>query len=201
MRFNIVALLAAFIILAACSSTKEVVTPAPPPVSKETKPVKPPIEREFAYTERYYVKGAVIGDSADIKDPLQAIRVIQLKQGSGEVLVLSSFDKLGEATMETWLGIELPSFKPGSYDLAKARKITFYRFYLGDDRKRIDGQSCEGNLKIESNQDGELIGAIDATINGQNKSFGQTNQTVRVSFIGAFRIKEVDLENTMMKTR
>ena len=75
----------------------------------------------------YYVKGAVIGDPKDVDDPLQAIRVIQLKPGADEVLVISSFDKQGETSLETWFGIELPSFAPGTYDLADARKISFYR--------------------------------------------------------------------------
>lgn len=201
MKYNILALCAMFLLVSACSGTKEEVTSQPPPVVKQAAPEKAPAEREFTYTERYYVKNAVIGDPADVSDPLQAIRVIQLKPGSGEVLVISSFDNEGEKPLETWLGIELASFAPGIYNLADAKKISFYRFYLGDDRKRIDGQSGEGKLKIESNENGELIGHIDATIIGTIKSFDQKNEQVRFTFTGSFRIQEVELENTMMKTR
>ncbi|MFZ1729658.1 MAG: hypothetical protein WBQ23_08140 [Bacteroidota bacterium] len=201
MKYNILAIIVLFLLVSACSGTKEEVAIQPPPVEKKVVPEKAPPEREFTYTERYYVKNAVIGDPADVSDPLQAIRVIQLKPGSGEVLVISSFDDKGEKPLETWLGIELPSFAPGKYNLSQAKKISFYRFYLGDDRKRIDGQTSDGYLKVESNENGELIGSIDATINGVTKSFNEQNQPVRVVFTGSFRIQEVELENTMMKTR
>lgn len=202
MKYRILAIFAAIFLFSACSSTKEEVTPPPPPpVVRGEKPEVAPTEREFTYTERYYVKNAVISDPSEVKDALQALRVIQLEAGSAETLVFSSFDKKGEASLETWFGIELPSFAPGVYDLSTATKIAFYRFYLGDDRKRIDGSSSEGKIKIESNQDGELTGSIDATINGLMKAFDQQNQEVKVTFTGSFRIKLVDLENTMMKTR
>jgi hypothetical protein len=201
MKHQIVALTATFLLFSACSSTEEQVKPEPPPIQKETevKPVEP--EREFTYTERYYVKNALIGDPTDVDDPLQAIRVIQLKPGTGEVLVISSFDKQDATSLETWFGIELPSFTPGTYDLAKAKKISFYRFYLGEEKKRIDGQFSEGTLRIESNAGGELTGSVDATINGMSKSFDEASKPVRVKFSGSFRIQEVELENTMMKTR
>ncbi|MBE0645024.1 MAG: hypothetical protein IH600_13150 [Bacteroidetes bacterium] len=201
MKYNILTLAAAMLLLSACSSTEEQVKPEPPPVKKETeiKHVEP--VRVFTYTERYYVKGASIGDPTDVDDPLQAIRVIQLKPGTGEVLVVSSFDKQDATSLETWFGIELPSFAPGTYDLAKAKKIAFYRFYLGDEKKRIDGQSCEGTLKVESNADGELIGSIEATVIGTTRSFDEGNKPVRVTFTGSFRIQEVELENTLMKSR
>ncbi len=201
MNYTVTALFAAILLFSACSSTEEQVKPEPPPVEKETavKPVEP--ERVFTYTERYYVKGAVIGDPKDVDDPLQAIRVIQLKPGADEVLVISSFDKQGETSLETWFGIELPSFAPGTYDLADARKISFYRFYLGEEKKRIDGQSCDGTLKIESNADGALTGSVEATVNGISKSFDTADAPVRVKFSGSFRIQEVALENTIMKTR
>ena len=200
MKHSLVLSITAFVLFSACSGTPENVQTAPPPVQKkeEVKPIEP--EREYTYTERYYVKGATISDPAEVSDALQALRVIQLKPGGGEVLVISSFDKLNTA-LETWFGIELPSFAPGAYDLAQATKFAFYRFYLGDERKRIDGQSCEGSIKIESNEKGELIGAINATINGTTKTFDAKNTPVRITFAGSFRIKEVALENTMIKTR
>ncbi len=201
MKHSILAVFAVILLFSACSSTKEEVKIVPPPVLKEEKPEMAPPEREFTYTERYYVKNAVISDPADVKDALQALRVIQLEAGNAETLVISSFDKKGDATLETWLGIELPSFAPGIYELSTARKIAFYRFYLGEDRKRIDGSSSEGKIKIESNQDGDLIGSINATITATMKAFDQQNQEVNVTFTGSFRIKQVDLENTMMKTR
>jgi hypothetical protein len=201
MKYQIAVLSASVFLFSACASTEEQLPPQAPPVvkEKEIKPVEP--EREFTYTERYYVKGATIGDPTDVSDALQAIRVIQLKPGTGEVLVFSSIDKMNESTLETWLGIELPSFAPGSYDLDQATKISFYRFYLGDDRKRIDGSSCEGKIKIESNTNGELIGSINATVNGTVKSFQAGNSEVNVVFTGSFRIQEEELENTIMKSR
>jgi len=200
MKYSLVLSTIAIISFSACSSAPETVQTTPPPVQKqeEVKPIEP--EREFTYTERYYVKGATISDPTEVSDALQAIRVIQLKPGSGEVLVISSFDKLNTA-LETWFGIELPSFAPGMYDLSQATKFSFYRFYLGDDRKRIDGESCEGSIKIESNEKGELIGAINATVNGTSKTFDAKNIPVRIAFSGSFRIKEVALDDTMIKTR
>jgi hypothetical protein len=201
MKYNILAFLAAAVLFFGCSSTKEEVNLQPPPVKKEVRPEKEPPPRVFTYTERYWVKNAVIGDPEKLQDPLQAIRVIQLQPGSGEVLVFSVVETKGETALETWFGIELPSFAPGTYDLSEARKISFYHFYLGDNRKRIDGQSCEGKLTIESNQDGELIGAISAMIDGASKRIGQESRPVAVAFNGSFRIKEVALENTIMKSR
>lgn len=200
MKYFLLSSAVALILLSACSGSKEQVQPIPPQAQKkeEVKPIEP--EREFTYTERYYVKSATIGDPTEVIDALQAIRVIQLKPGSGEVLVISSFDKLNSA-LETWFGIEFPSFAPGIYDLAEATKFAFYRFYLGDERKRIDGQSCEGNLKIESNEKGELIGTINATITGATRSLDTGNTPARIAFSGSFRIKQVALEDTMIKTR
>lgn len=201
MRYQLAALFATVFLFSACASTEQQLPPQAPPVAKEKeiKPVEP--EREFTYTERYYVKGATIGDPTKVNDPLQAIRVIQLEPGSGEVLVLNTIDKMNESALETWFGIELPSFAPGIHDLAQATKVSFYRFYLGDDRKRIDGSSCEGRIKIESNTDGELIGAINATVNGNMKSFQAGNSEVKIVFTGSFRIQEEELENTIMKSR
>lgn len=190
------------VFLAACSGTEEQIkpeTPPAPPKTTEIKPVEP--VREFTYNERYYVTRATIGDPSDVDDALQAIRVIQLKPGANEVLVISSFDRQGETSLETWFGIEMPSFAPGRYDLADAGKIAFYRFYLGEQRKRIDGQKSSGTLVVESNENDELIGTIDATIDGVTKSFEEASKSVQVRFTGSFRIQKEDLENTIMKTR
>ena len=190
------------ILLAACSGSEEQVRmEIPPPKKEEKKITPPPPEREFTFNERYYVRNAEIDDPENINDPLQAIRVIQLKEGNSEVLVISSFDKLAQQSMETWFGIEMPSFAPGTYQLTDAERILFYRFYLGDERKRIDGESYEGTIEIEEHQDGSLIGYIDATVNGVTKSFEEDSRPVRVKFSGSFRVQEADLENTMMKTR
>jgi len=202
MNIKSVAIALLAVLLAACSGTEEQVRmEIPPPKKEEPKITPPPPEREFTFNERYYVKSAAIDDPENVNNPLQAIRVIQLKEGNNEVLVISSFDKLAQQSMETWFGIEMPSFAPGRYRLADAERILFYRFYLGDERKRIDGESYEGTIEIEEHSDGGLIGYIDATVNGVTKSFEEESKPVRVKFSGSFRVQEVELENTMMKTR
>lgn len=201
MRYPIVFLFFA-IFLVSCASTEEQIPPQAPPVEKKQtiEPVQP--ERVYSYTERYYVKNAVIGDPKDVEDPLQAIRVIQLQPGGNEVLVISSFDKLGESTLETWLGIELPKFEAGKeYDLTNAVRISYYRFYLGEDRKRTDASTATGVLKIERNENGELIGAIDAKLQGANRVIGKPDVPVEIAFSGSFRIQEEAIENTILKTR
>ncbi len=202
MKFTSAAAILLAVLLAACSGSEEQVRmEIPPPKKEEPKIAPPPPEREFTFNERYYVKSAAIDDPENINDALQAIRVIQLKEGKNEVLVISSFDKLAQQSMETWFGIEMPSFAPGKYKLADAERILFYRFYLGDERKRIDGETYEGTIEIEEHGDGNLIGYVDATVNGVTKSFEEDSKKVRVKFSGSFRVQEVALENTMMKTR
>ena len=201
MRYSIVLLLVSVFFIS-CASTEEQLPPQAPPIVKEKKiePVEP--ERVYSYTERYYVKNAVIGDPKDVNDPLQAIRVIQLEPGGNEVLVISSFDKLGETSLETWLGIEMPKFEAGKeYNLSNATRLSYYRFYLGDERKRSDANSATGMIKIERNENGEIIGAIDATLQGVNRAIGKADAPVEISFSGSFRIQEEALENTIMKSR
>ena len=195
-------LLITLLVLAGCSGAKEELkTEAPPVAKKDTVVTPPPTERVYTYSERYAIPDATIDEATNVDDPLQAIRVIQLKEGKNSVLVISSFDTLAGQSLETWFGIELPSFAPGSYALADAANAELYRFYLGEDRKRIDGESYEGKLTIEENSDGYVSGYIDATINGVTKSFDADSKPVRVTFTGSFRIQVVDLENTLMKTR
>lgn len=202
MKFTSAAIALLAVLLVACSGSEEQVRmEIPPPRKEEPKITPPPPEREFTFTERYYIKNAAIDDPENIDDALQAIRVIQLKEGKNEVLVISSFDKLAQQSMETWFGIEMPSFGPGKHQLADAERILFYRFYLGDKRKRIDGESYEGTITIEEGDDGYLIGYVDATVNGLTKSFEEETKRVRVKFSGSFRVQEVELENTLMKSR
>lgn len=202
MKITVQLCLAAAVFLAACSGSENNVPPEAPPVAKKDSVITPPpTARVFTYNERYFIENASIADAKDIDDALQAIRVIQLKEGKNQVIVISSFDKLGETSLETWFGIEMPSFAPGTYNLADAVQAAFYRFYLGDERKRIDGQVYEGTITVDSNDDEAVTGYIDATINGQTRSFEEESKDVRVRFTGSFRIGKVDLENTMMKTR
>lgn len=201
MRYTSAAVILLVILLSACSSTQEQVKMVPPEKDETPKIVPPEPEREFTFNERYFVRDAAIGDPKDVDDPLQAIRVIQLQKGSNQVLVISSFDKVAGEAMETWLGVEMPSFKPGTYKLAKATRVMFYRFFLGEERKRIDGEAYEGTITIEEEKDGYLIGYIDATINGLTRSFQEDSKKVRVRMTGSFHIQEVELENTMMKSR
>jgi hypothetical protein len=202
MKYTSAILLILGVLLASCSGTNdEIQTEAPPVAKKDTIITPPPAARVYTFTERYFIPGAEIDAATNVDDPLQAIRVIQLKEGKNNVLVISSFDKLGETTLETWFGIELPSFAPGKYMLADAANTAFYRFYLGDKRKRIDGESYEGSITVEEYKDGYISGSIDATINAVTKSFEESSKPVRVTFSGSFRIQEVALENTMMKTR
>jgi len=202
MKYTTAVVLVLSALLAACSAAnEEIKTEAPPVAKKDTLVTPPPAARVYTYSERYFVPDAEIDAATNVEDPLQAIRVIQLKEGKNNVLVVSSYDKLGETSLETWFGIELPSFAPGKYMLANASNAAFYRFYLGDKRKRIDGESYEGSITVEEYKDGYLSGSIDATINGVTKSFEEDSKPVRVTFTGSFRIQEVALENTMMKSR
>lgn len=195
-------MLISLLFIAGCSgANEELKTEAPPVAKKDTVVTPPPTARVYTYNERYAIPSASIDEATNVDDPLQAIRVIQLKEGKNSVLVVSSFDKLGEQSLETWFGIELPAFRPGSYPLADVVNAQFYRFYLGNERKRIDGQSYEGTVTIEEYADGYVSGYIDATINGITRSFEEESKPVRVTFTGSFRIQEVELENTLMKTR
>jgi len=190
------------VLFSACSGSEEQVRmEIPPPKKAEPAVTPPPAEREFTFNERYFITNAAIDDPENIDDALQAIRVIQLKKGANQVLVISSFDRLADTSMETWFGIEMPTFAPGTYQLKDAKKLAFYRFYLGDDRKRIDGESFEGTVTIEEEKNGYLIGSLDATIQGMTKSFEEESRPVRVRFMGSFRIQNVNLEDTMMKQR
>ncbi len=202
MKVSIALFLPALLLVAACSGTnEELKTEAPPVAKKDTIVTPPPTARVYTYNERYFIPDAEIDEATNVDDPLQAIRVIQLKKGTNSVLVISSFDELAGQSLETWFGIELPSFAPGTYQLADAPKIQFYRFYLGEDRTRIDGESYEGSITVEENKDGYVSGYIDATINGITKSFEEKSKQVRVTFTGSFKIQEVALENTLMKSR
>lgn len=189
------------LLLVSCAAPEEQIKPDPPPAEKKKEITPVEQVREYTFTERYYVRDAGIGDPTEVDDPLQAIRVIQLTPGNNEVLVISSFDREGETPRETWLGIELPSFAPGRYDLSGADAFMFYRFYLGEERRRIDGVSLSGRLTVESNTDGVLTGSIDADISGLSRAFEKENSSERVHFSGSFRIQEVEFDNTIMKTR
>lgn len=201
MKYIFSTLVFACVLLAACSAPEEIKTEQPPIAKKDSIITPPPATRVYTYNERYFIPNASIDDATNIDDPLQAIRVIQLKKGTNKVLVISSFDKLGENSLETWFGIEMPSFAPGSYRISDAAQLAFYRFYLGEQRKRIDGKKYDGKLTIEQYKDGYISGHIDAKISGETKSFDEESKPVTVTFTGSFRIQEVALENTLMKTR
>ena len=178
-----------------CSSPKEEVKPVTPEVQQKLD--LPKIDaRVFKFEDRYYVKNAAIDKATNIDDPVQALRVIQLKPGANETLVISAFDKVDGEAQETWLGLEFPSLAPGTYDLAKAVEIKFYRFYLGESHKRFDGNSIEGKLTIEERKDGNIIGYVDATIKGVTKAFDTPSQELSMKFFGSFKIQEVDLDAT-----
>ncbi|MBL0175080.1 MAG: hypothetical protein IPP94_07420 [Ignavibacteria bacterium] len=192
------------VFLASCSSPKEEIrTVKPETGTVDVTPPAPP--RVFQYEDRYFVRDASIDPSTKVDDPLQAIRVIQLKPGTHDVLVISVFAKEKEAgaevASETWFGIELPSMAPGTYDLAKAAEVKFYRFHLGDKPLRLDGQKCTGTITIEDSRDGFLTGAIVARIEGVSKSFLDVSAPFTTAFTGSFRIKEVPLEATLIKGR
>ena len=201
MKYVFSTLIFACILLAACSAPEEIKTETPTIAKKDSIITPPAAARVYTYNDRYFIPDASIDDATNVDDPLQAIRVIQLKKGANKVLVISSFDKLGETSLETWFGIEMPSFAPGSYKIAEAAQLAFYRFYLGEERKRIDGQKYDGTLTIEEYKDGYISGHIDAKIGGVTKSFEEDSKPVTVTFTGSFRIQEVALENTLMKTR
>ncbi|GEM_PF-1251770 len=186
-----------------CSSPKEEIKPVEVQVEK-TPVTPPPPPRVFQFEDRYFVRNASIDLATNIENPLEAIRVIQLKTGPNQVLVISSFEKAGDtkrAAVETWLGIELPSFSPGTYDLSSAAKVSFYRFVLGEKSERYDGESCTGSIVIEAIEDGRITGSVNATITGKTKSFELPSQPFTLQFTGSFSIQEVPLEATIMKTK
>ena len=201
MKYAFSSLVLSCILLAACSAPEEIKTEQPPIAKKDSVITPPPAARVYTYNERYFIPEASIDDATNVDDPLQAIRVIQLKKGANKVLVISSFDKLGESSLETWFGIEMPSFAPGTYELSEATQLAFYRFHLGEKRKRIDGERYGGTLTIEEYKDGYISGHIEAKIAGITKSFEEESRPVKVTFTGSFRIQEVALENTLLKTR
>lgn len=154
--------------------------------------------------DRYYVKNAKIAAPTAIDEPVQAIRVIQLEPGQHEVLVLfkseESQQSNGEvAHIETWLGIELPSFEPGTYDLLSASNIQFYKFILSEKGMRFDGKTFTGAITIEGVEDGYLIGELNIRIKGDTKSFNKPTEKFDTNWKGSFRVQEVPIEATKMK--
>ncbi len=200
-RYTLPLIVVVAIALAACSGAEEQVAVQQPVV--EPTPVKEPVvdTRVFKYTERYAVRGALLAKATNVDDPVQALRVIQLVRGAHDALVISAFDKEGDTPTETWFGIEFPALKPGRYDLEQASAMQFYRFHLGDVRKRFDGSRARGTLVIEEFGDDAVIGSIEATIEGEMKSFDTPTETARVAFSGSFRIGRVNIEDTMIKGR
>ena len=187
----------------ACSAPKEEVKPVIPEVKLEPL-TPPPPARVFEFEDRYFVRGASIDLETNIDDPLQAIRVIQIKQGESDVLVISSFEKAGndrsQAT-ETWFGLELASLAPGRYPLSSAKNARFFRFLLGDKPERLDGKSYEGFINIEEIKDGYITGTVSATVTGVSKSFEKPSMPFSMPYSGSFRIREVPLEATVIKTK
>lgn len=195
-------LLVIALLFVACSGSQEEIRETVTEVKTDTLPPPPEEVIEYDFTERYFVRNAAIDDEKEVKDPLQALRVIQMKEGSGQVLVISAFEDMddGKVKMETWLGIELPSFAPGRYDLTDAAQFRFFRFYLGEKSKRMDGEKITGRMKIEKLENGYLSGAIRAEIRGKTKAFEAESQEITVNLEGSFRIQEVRLEDTMIKS-
>jgi hypothetical protein len=195
-------LLASILLIAGCSGPKEDIQQIKPEISKPHIETPPPA-RVFKYENRYFVRNASIDNPANIDDPLQAIRVIQLKEGPNAVLVISSFDKSdagsSDAAVGTWLGLEFPSLAPGTYDIARAVKTSFYRFDLGQARVRYDGKTFSGTVTIESDSDDYLTGSLDIHIAGETKGFDKPHAEFKTSITGSFRIQEVPLEATIIK--
>ncbi|MDH7514380.1 MAG: hypothetical protein QHI48_00695 [Bacteroidota bacterium] len=196
-------LFAPLFMVLSCSAPKEEVEPLK--VEPIAEPLKPPEPvREFQFEERYLVRHASIDTSTRVEDPLQAVRVVQLKPGANTVLVISSFDKSSNtkrAAVETWFAIELPSFEPGTYDLTDAKRLVFHRFFLGEKSERADGESFKGRLIIEGMEGGAIVGSVDATVSGTTKSFELPSRPFTTRFTGSFRIKEVPFEATILKGR
>ena len=185
--------------LASCSGSKEGIQTVKPETQKTPTPVPEVDTRIYDYEDRYFVKDASIDRDTNVDDPLQAIRVIQLKSGPNQVLVLSKIEKVNGIGVETWFGVEQPSFAPGVYDIAQAANVRFYRFFLGPNSKRFDGKAFRGAITIERAQDGMLIGTMDIMINGMTKSFTEPSANFSSTLSGSFRIKEVPIEATVVK--
>ena len=202
-KFAVLAFIAS-ISLASCSAPRE---ETPPPKAEEKTPEvkieKPP--RAFGVTERYYVKGAALAPPNKVDDPLQAIRVIQLKPGTHEVIVFFRQEQelVGKEQVryETWMGIEMPFFAPGTYQISNAQEVQFYRFHLAQKGMRYDGESYTGSLTVEGSEDGYLIGSIDLLIKGETKAFDRPSERFQMAWKGDFRIQEVPLDATILKTR
>jgi len=185
----------------ACSGSEKQVMEEVPIVKEET--VAPPRidTRMFKYNERYFVRGALLAAPTNIDDPVQALRVIQLRQGAHDALIISAFDREDQTPTETWFGIEYPKVQEGRYDLAEAKAIQFFRFYLGEVRERFEGVEIRGSLTVESFEQGLIIGHIEAEIDGVVRSFEREPEERRITFSGSFGISEAALEDTMILGR
>lgn len=187
---------------AACSGSKEEIQRIEPELESPDIPSLPQ-PRVFRYEDRYFVQHASIDDPTKIAEPMQAVRVIQLKEGENAVLVISSFEKLNEGgedvAQETWFGVEMPSFEPGTYNVSRAVKISYYRFNLGKNGTRFDGTSYTGTITIESIADGYIIGSVDIVVSGVTKSFDKPTHPFTSTFTGSFKIQDVPFEATTMK--
>ncbi len=207
MKLHLIVTIAAIAVLGACSAPKEpVAVDEPPrepaqPIAKETPAAKP----VYKYTERYFIEKAAIAADTDFDDPLQAIRVIQIKDGVNQVLVVTSFDQVKEngkdIGMESWLAIEMPAFAIGTYDISNALATKFYRFELGNRGKRYDGTLFSGSIEIIELTPQEITGFLNITISGVIKGFDQPKNDFKMSFSGSFRIDKVDIEATKMGKR
>ncbi len=192
-------ILAMFVVIAGCATPPQTVERVEPPKIERPVPEPEVDTRVYRYEDRYFVSGAAIDKPTNIDDPMQALRVIQVKEGANQVLVISAFEKAGRdgasRNAETWFGIEMPSFAPGTYDVAKAVKLTYYRFTL-DDNVRYDGKEYEGSITIEGEKDGAIIGSCDVRVRGITWSFEKPAAVFDLPFSGSFRIKQIPLEAT-----
>ncbi len=191
------------VLLLSCSGIKEETPPPKPKIEQPTVKIEKP-KRTFEINDRYYVKNAVLASPTNIDEPVEAIHVIQLDPGKHQVLVLFRTEDVEESSgnivhYETWLGIELPSFAPGTYDLASAPQIQFYKFYLGENGIRYDGKTFTGSITIEGIEDGYLIGELNIRIKGETKSFVKPTEKFDTTWKGTFRIQDVPIDATMMK--
>lgn len=190
------------IFFCSCAGSKE---ETPPPKVTIKTPTAPPQEppRRFSIIDRYYVRNATLASPKQIDDPLQAIRVIQLAPGESEVLVLFSMNDPqrddSQGTVEMWFGIEMKSFSKGTYDLSIIPRAQFFKFDLSQNSIRYDGQNYSGTITIAGVEAGHLIGSIDATINGETKSFQKPSEKFQLRWQGSFRVAEVPLDATQMK--
>ncbi len=202
--FYVWAALTLVLLMASCSAPVEKVV--------ERKEEKPRVEekkvlpepRDFTFEQRYFVRHATIGLSTDIENPFEALRVIQVRRGKNEVLVINKIqtDTLNgrkEAT-ETWLGVELPKFEAGkTYDVKSATRVQYFRFKLGVPRVRYDGQNTRGTITVDGFENGYILGSIDLTISGSTKSFSKPPEQFEHHLAGAFRIQVVPLDALKMK--